>query len=350
MESDYIKGRGAQYNTDNRFSQTHYTEEHIEGIDDPLSQAPQRQVLYEHPRSIVSKSNSPDLKNMYSVNPYQGCEHGCVYCYARNSHEYWGYSAGLDFETKIIVKREAPQLLEKLFLKKTWQPVVIALSGNTDCYQPLERELQLTRQLLQVFLKYGNPVSIITKNSLIERDLPLLQELAAENLLHVYFSITSLNESLRSKLEPRTASAAKRIATLEKLASSGIPCGVMTAPIIPGLNDHEIPKLIQRAAEAGALSAGYTVVRLNGAIGPLFQDWLVKNFPDRADHVLNLIKSLHGGLVNDSQWGRRITGAGPLGETIRQLFHISREKYLAGRQMPPYDLTSFRRGGNYCLF
>ncbi len=350
MQEEYLKGRGSQYNTINRFSQTHYAEEYPEGLDEPLLSTPQQQIIFEHPKSILSKSDSPDLKNMFSINPYRGCEHGCIYCYARNSHEYWGFSAGLDFETKIVVKPEAPRLLEKLFQQKSWHPAVIVLSGNTDCYQPLERKLKITRQLLQVFLQYGNPVSLITKNSLIERDLPLLQELAHEKLVHVWFSINSLNESLRIKMEPRTASAVRRISTMKKLSSAGIPCGVMVAPLIPGLNDHEIPQVMQQTAEAGALSAGYTVVRLNGAIGPLFQDWLVKNFPERADKVLNLIKSLHGGTLNDSQWGRRMSGEGPLAKTIRQLFHISKEKYFKDRQMPPHDLTRFRRGGNYNLF
>lgn len=349
MQQDRYKGRGAQFNTHNRFSQTDYVEEHTEGIDEPL-QPPQRQLIYEHPRQIMSKSNSPDLKLMYSVNPYRGCEHGCIYCYARNSHEYWGFSAGLDFETKIMIKPDAPRLLEQAFLKKTWQPAAIALSGNTDCYQPLERELKLTQRLLQVFLKYGNPVSIITKNSLIERDTGLLQELAAEHLVHVYFSINSLDEALRRQMEPRTASAARRLATLEKLSAAGVPCGVMVAPVIPGLNDHEIPQVIQRAAAAGALSADYTVVRLNGAIGPLFEDWISKHFPDRADKVLNLIRSMHGGQVNDPQWGRRVRGAGALADSIAQLFQVAKKKYLGGREMPAYNLTAFRKGGNYPLF
>ncbi len=234
-----IKGRGAQFNTDNKFQQAHYTLEHEEGVDE-LPPLPNRQLIREFPRTIISKSSSPDLRMMYSINPYQGCEHGCVYCYARNAHEYWGYSAGLDFESKIMVKPEAPQLLERHFQKRSWQPAAIALSGNTDCYQPVERELKITRQLLKVFLRYGNPVGIITKNVLIERDLNLLRELAADRLVHVYFSINSLDESLRRVMEPRTAAATKRLATMEKLSAAGVPCGVMVAPMIPGLNDHEI--------------------------------------------------------------------------------------------------------------
>lgn len=350
MKENFIKGRGAQINTPNRFSQTNFSEEHPEGIDEPLQPNPHRKLFYDHPKEIISKSDSPDLRNMHSINPYHGCEHGCIYCYARNSHEYWGFSAGLDFESKIVAKPDAPKLLEQQFQKRSWRPAVIVLSGNTDCYQPIERELKITQKLLQIFLKYGNPVSIITKNTLIERDLHLLKALAAERLVHVWFSINSLNESLRSKMEPRTASSKKRIAVMEKLTSAGIPCGVMIAPVIPGLNDHEIPQVMERIAEAGALSAGYTIVRLNGAIGSLFQDWLLKTFPERADKVSNQIKSIHGGKLNDSQWGRRVRGEGQFAENIRQLFQIAKAKYLHGKEMPPYDLSRFRRNGTYQLF
>ena len=346
---DYIKGRGAQHNPDNKFQQSHYTLEHEEGVDE-LPPLPNRQLIREFPRSIVSQSNSPDIQITYSINPYQGCEHGCVYCYARNSHEYWGFSAGLDFESKIMVKPNAPQLLEQHLQKRSWQPQAIALSGNTDCYQPVERELKITHQLLQVFLKYGNPVGIITKNALIERDLDILRELAADRLVHVYFSINSLDEELRRTLEPRTASATKRLAAMDRLSAAGVPCGVMVAPVIPGFTDHEIPQVIRCAADAGAQAAGYTVVRLNGAVGPLFKDWLHKAHPDRAAKVWKQIQSMHGGQVNDSEWGRRMTGEGPVAEHIRQLFRVSRDKYLAHREMPPYDLTKFRRNGNYWLF
>ena len=346
---DYLKGRGAQFNPDNRFQQAHYSQEHDEGLDE-LPPLPHRQLIREFPQTIVSRSNSPDIRHAYSINPYQGCEHGCVYCYARNAHEYWGFSAGLDFESKIMVKPDAPRLLEQHFQKRGWQAEAIVLSGNTDCYQPVERELKITRQLLQVFLKYGNPVGIITKNALVERDLDILRELAADQLVHVYFSINSLDDELRRTMEPRTASAPKRLAVMEQLSAAGVPCGVMVAPLIPGLNDHEVPQIIRRAADAGAQAAGYTVVRLNGAVGALFHDWLVKVYPDRAAKVWKQIQSLHGGQVNDSTWGRRMSGDGPVAESIRQLFRASRNKYLKGRAMPPYDLTKFRRNGNYWLF
>jgi DNA repair photolyase len=277
---DYHKGRGAQINIGNRFSQLQLSQEHMEGIDEAVEVSRHIQLFYEHPKKIINTIESPDLYAMRSVNPYQGCEHGCIYCYARNSHEYWGFSAGLDFETKIVVKQQAAQLLEKEFLKKSWQPVAISLSGNTDCYQPLERKLEITRSLLEVFVRYAHPVSIITKNSLVIRDLDLLRQLAQQNLVHVYISITSLDEKLRQKLEPRTATAKTRLQTVQALSKAGIPVGIMTAPIIPGLNNTEIPAIIQEAASCGAVSAGYTVVRLNGAVKDIFHDWLSKNFPE----------------------------------------------------------------------
>ncbi|OZI09507.1 radical SAM protein [Siphonobacter sp. BAB-5385] len=338
---DYLKGRGAQLNTANRFLKQRYEEEPSE----VLQPSPQTQFIPETPKKIISTFNSPDLPMGKSINPYQGCEHGCIYCYARNSHEYWGYSAGLDFETKIMVKRNAAQLLEEQFRKAAWVPTPIELSGNTDCYQPAERKFELTRSLLKVFAKYRNPVSMITKNALILRDLDVLSELAAHQLVHVYISITTLNEELRQTMEPRTVTAQKRLQVIERLTAAGVPVGVMTAPIIPGLNDHEIPKLIEAAANAGALTAALTVVRLNGAIGELFEDWIRKTFPDRADKVLNQIRDCHGGQLNDSRWNVRMMGQGKIAEHIHQLHRISRQRYMPNRQMPAYDLTQFRREG-----
>jgi DNA repair photolyase len=284
------------------------------------------------------------------MNPYQGCEHGCIYCYARNTHEYYGFSAGLDFESKIIVKKNAPQVLEQQLLNKNWNAAPIMLSGNTDCYQPQERKLEITRQILKVLLKYQHPVGMITKNSLITRDIDILQELAKEKLVHVMISITTLNEELRRQMEPRTASSLKRLKTVEELTKVNIPVGIMNAPIIPGLNHHEIPAILKAAADHGALTAGMTIVRLNGSIGKIFEDWLRKNFPDRFDKVWNQICSLHGGNVNDSQFGRRMRGEGNIADAIHQLFRASKKKYFAGRSMPAYDLTKFRKGGTYQLF
>jgi DNA repair photolyase len=341
----YFKGRGAQINTSNKFLKNTYVEEHEEGLDVPLLSDEKTQILFEHPKKIINAVKSPDIPGMYSMNPYQGCEHGCIYCYARNTHEYWGYSAGLDFERKIIAKPNAPQLMEKQFMNKNWIVSPIMFSGNTDCYQPVERKLKITRQMLEVLLKFRHPAGMITKNSLILRDIDILQELAKLKLVHVMVSITSLREELRLKMEPRTATARNRLKVVEQLNKAGIPTGVMTAPIIPGLNSDEIPELIKAAADHGAVTAGYTIVRLNGAIGDIFKDWIHKNFPDRADKVLNQIAEAHGGQLNDSRYGKRMRGEGNIVNAINQLFTMAKKKYLSGRDKFEYDLTAFRRPG-----
>ena len=350
QRDDYFNGRGAQIKTGNKFLKNQYVTDHVEGLDEPLLENPATQVFEETAKKIVNKVDSPDLRNMFSTNPYQGCEHGCIYCYARNTHEYYGFSAGLDFESKIIVKKNAAELLEKFILHPSWQPVPIMISGNTDCYQPQERKYQLTRSMLKVLATYRHPVSMITKNGLVIRDIDLLKDLASENLVQVYISITTLNEELRRKMEPRTASGIKRLNTVEQLAKAGVPVGVMTAPLIPGLNHHEIPELLKAASNAGALSAHMTVVRLNGSIGKIFEDWLRKNFPDRFEKVWNQISSLHDGNVNDSQFGRRMRGDGNIADAIHQLFTVSKRKYFEGKTMPPFDLTKFRKGGLLSLF
>src|SRR5689334_5772963 len=331
QEEDYFKGRGAQIKTENKFLKTQYVAEHIEGLDEELLTAPQTQIFIEHPKKIVNPVTSPDLGMAYSINPYQGCEHGCIYCYARNTHEYYGFSAGLDFESKIVVKKNAPQLLEKFLLHPDWQAVPISVSGNTDCYQPLERKFEITRNILKVFARYRHPLGMITKNSLITRDIDLLTDLAKDNLVHVYISITTLNEDLRRQMEPRTVSGLKRLQTVEALAKAGVPVGIMNAPIIPGLNHHEIPQILKAASDHGALAAGMTIVRLNGSIGKIFEDWLRKNFPDRFEKVWNQICSMHGGNVNDSQFGRRMSGEGNFADAIHQLFDVSKKKYFAGK-------------------
>jgi len=350
--SEFFKGRGAQVNTHNKFLQKKYVAEHIEGLDEPLLQHSKTQIFEENPKQIVSKSNSPDLSHMHSINPYQGCEHGCIYCYARNSHEYYGFSAGLDFERKIIVKRNAPELLEEYFNRRRYQPVPIVLSGNTDCYQPIERDLKITRRLLEVFLQYKHPVSIITKNNLILRDIDVVEELARLKLIHVNVSITSLDEQLRQKLEPRTVTSIGRLNTIEKLTKVGVPVRVMTAPIIPGLNSNEVPGIIKAAANRGAVSAGFTIVRLNGSIAEIFTDWIHKTFPDRAEKVLNLIRECHDGKLNDSEFGRRMSGEGEVAESIHQLYRMACKRYLEGREMPGYDLSIFtpKTGRQVTLF
>lgn len=348
---DYLKGKGAQINVPNKFLTHHIEAEDYDGLDEELLlERPKTETFYETPKKIISYNKSPDLGMEASINPYQGCEHGCLYCYARNAHEYWGFSAGLDFETKIIVKPDATKLLEQAFLKKSYKPQVIMLSGNTDCYQPLERKYKITRGLLEVMLRYKHPISILTKNALVTRDIDLLSELAKDNLVSVGFSVTTLDENLRRILEPRTASAARKFDAMKRLADAGIPVGIMNAPIIPSLNHHEIPAILKKAAAAGARWAGYTVVRLNGQISKIFKDWLTKNFPDRSDKVWNQIQELHMGNVNDSRFGKRIVGDGNMAAIIKQLFTVSKKKYFTGPDLPALDTSKFRRGGNYTLF
>jgi DNA repair photolyase len=349
---EFLKGRGAQYNPANPYLKQEYVAEHIEGLDEAMLSNSRTEFFAEHPKKIVNKVESPDLGLSYSMNPYQGCEHGCVYCYARNTHQYWGYGAGLDFERKIIVKENAPEVLAKQLENQNWQVMPIMLAGNTDCYQPIEAKKQLTRRMLEVLLQYRHPVSIITKNALILRDLDLLQKLNALDLVHVNISITTLSEELRQKLEPRTATGARRLQVVEKLAAAGIPVNVMVAPVIPGLNDSEIPAIIKRSAEAGASSAAYTIVRLNGSIGPIFEDWIREAFPDRADKVLSQIADCHGGQLSDSRFGTRMRGEGKFAEAISNLFKMSLRKHMAGRGMKPYNYTHFctKAGKQMSLF
>jgi DNA repair photolyase len=340
-------GRGAKMNTPNTFSAQKYEQEMYEEEDFARKKT---QFLEENSRDIVNFTKSEDLNGMIYVNPYQGCEHGCIYCFARNSHEYWGYSAGVDFETKIMVKRNAPELLEKKFLSKAWKAETIHLSGNTDCYQPAEKKYGITRRILEVCLKYRNPVAILTKNSLILRDLDLLKALNELKLVKVMLSITTVNEELRRAMEPRTATAEKRFRTLRTLSEAGIPTGVMTAPIIPGLNDHEIPEIIKEAAAAGAQFSSYTVVRLNGAVGPLFEDWILDAFPDKAAKVMHQIAECHGGQVNDSRFGVRIKGEGKFAEHIKNLHQLSVRRYIGEKDLPKLERHHFTRGGQLSLF
>lgn len=348
---EYMKGKGAQINVANQFAKHHVSVDDHDGIDEELlASKPKTELYYETPKKIISYNASPDLHLEASVNPYQGCEHGCVYCYARNSHEYWGFSAGLDFETKIVVKRDAAFLLEKAFLSSAYKPKTLMLSGNTDCYQPLEKKFGITRALLSVCLKYRHPVSIVTKNALVTRDLDILKELAKMRLVKVIFSITTQDEELRRILEPRTASARKKFEAMEVLNTEGVPAGIMTAPIIPALNHHEIPSLLKTASENGATFGAYTVVRLNGQIAKIFKDWLEKNFPDRASKVWNQVAELHGGSVKDTQFGRRMSGEGKIALIIRQLFESSKKRYMGEKAVEPLDTSRFLRGGNYSLF
>ncbi len=339
----FDKGRGAQYNPKNRFLKGEYVQEHVEGIDDWEPEDRKTQFIFDKSKTIVNEVTSPDVGMLFSLNPYQGCEHGCIYCYARNTHEYWGYSAGLDFESRIVVKRNAPSLLRAFFDKKSWIPAPISLSGNTDCYQPIERKMKITRALLEVCLEYRNPVGIITKNALVLRDLDIIQELAKRNLVCVYCSITSLDEDLRRVLEPRTATYKSRLKVVETLSKVGVRTGIMNAPLIPGLNDMHMHDVLKAASEAGAKSAGYTVVRLNGAIGPIFKDWLEKAFPERAAKVWHQICECHGGQVNDSRFGNRMTGDGKFAELIRTQFKLYTKKYGLNETKMEWNTADFRR-------
>lgn len=322
LPDNYHKGRGAQFNPHNRFERKDYVKQHDEGIDDWEDQPQKTTFIIGKPKSIVNKVDSPDLGMAYSLNPYQGCEHGCTYCYARNSHEYWGFSAGLDFERKIIVKADAPELFKAFLEKKSWDASTISISGNTDCYQPAERRYKITRRLLEIALEYKQPIGLITKNALILRDTDILSEMAKLNLVSAYLSINSLNEDLRSKMEPRTATSKQRLRVIEELSKAGIPMGVVVAPLVPGLSDHEIPSILKAAAQAGAKSAGYTVVRLNGAIAGIFEDWLRKNYPDRFEKVWHSIQSCHAGKVNDSRFGDRMRGDGNIAQMISDNFKL----------------------------
>lgn len=339
----FDKGRGAQFNPQNRFLKGAYVQEHVEAIDDWEKEERKTQYIYDDSKTLVNKVTSPDVGMMYSANPYQGCEHGCIYCYARNSHEYWGYSAGLDFESRIVVKKNAPILLRKFFENKNWEPAVISLSGNTDCYQPIERKMKITRRLLEICLEYRNPVGILTKNALVLRDIDIIQELNKYNLIRVFTSITSVDEDLRRVLEPRTASYKSRLKVVATFSKSGVPVGIMNAPLIPGLNDMHIHDVLKAASEAGAKWAGYTVVRLNGAIGGIFKDWLFKAFPDRAEKVWHQIEECHGGHVNDSRWGNRIVGDGKFAELIKTQFHLYCKKYGLNQTEMKWNTEDFRR-------
>lgn len=345
MSEEYLKGRGAQKHVHNRFSQNKHEilDDYLNFCDAEGEEADNNKTNYLEvfPKTFVNKVDSPDVGMGYSANPYQGCEHGCVYCYARNSHEFWGYDAGLDFERKILYKKNAPELLEKKITSKNWQGDTIVFSGNTDCYQPLERKMQITRKCLDVMLKWKHPTGIITKNSLILRDLDILKEMAKLNIIAVNLSITSLSEETRRLLEPRTATIKQRLKTLEILSENGIPVRVMMAPIIPSLNRHEILPLVKKVAELGVKDVAYTIVRLNGQVAEIFRDWAYKTIPDRAERILNQIAECHGGNLNDSNWGRRIKGDGKIAEQIKSTMDIAKRKYLKNSSMPILDSSHY---------
>ncbi len=354
-QKNYLHGRGAQINPASKYENV---QRDAEPVDWALAHAEwetpdlRTEYLETHPKTILNKVESADIPMEWSLNPYQGCEHGCVYCYARNTHPYWGYSAGVEFEQKILVKRNAAELLEKELKKKTWKASPVMFAGNTDVYQPAERQFGITRACLDVFWKYRHPVGVITKNSLILRDLDVLKRLNSENLVTVAISITTLDDTLRRFLEPRTATVQQRLKTVETLSAAGIPVFVMLAPIIPGLNEHEIFAVAKAVADRGALGMGYTMVRLNGDVAVIFEDWLRKNEPGRADKILNKIREVHGGNLYDSRSGVRMRGEGKTADIIREQFRIAKERFFAGRQMPKLncDLHEGYKGGQLRLF
>jgi DNA repair photolyase len=345
--SDEARGRGAGWNPPNRFEP--YRLEVLPEDVDPAEEGPRRldtELLVDASRSILAENDSPDVPFRYSLNPYRGCEHGCVYCYARPSHEYLGFSAGLDFESKILVKPEAPKLLDQALRRPGWVPQTVALSGNTDCYQPVERRLELTRRCLEVFLAHRNPVAIITKNGLVTRDLDLLGELARLDLVHVAVSITTLDPELARAMEPRASAPARRLETVEILAAAGIPVGVNVAPVVPGLNDEEIPAILKESARRGARSAAYILLRLPGAVEPLFLDWLERELPDRARRVLHGIREVRGGRLGDPRFGSRMRGEGTMAESLRALFELMCRRHGLNRERRELSTARFRRNGS----
>ena len=337
-----IKGRGASWNPQNRFESLSYVVDEDAHVDDE-SPLPRTVFLRDPTRSIIARNDSPDVGFDASVNPYRGCEHGCIYCFARPSHEYLGFSAGLDFETKILVKEDAPELLREELMSPKWQPQVLMMSGVTDPFQPIERKLEITRRCLGVLAEFRNPTAIITKNHLVTRDVDHLGELAQFDAASVSISITSLDSKLARIMEPRTSTPEMRLAAVETLAKAGVPVNVMCAPIIPAINDHEMPKILEAARDAGARAAGFVVLRLPWAVAPLFEQWLEEHFPDRKDKVLNRIRDLRNGKLYDSTWGKRGRGEGIFAEQFRAIFDVTCRKLGLNERRYELSAEHFRR-------
>jgi DNA repair photolyase len=337
---------GSKIDLPNRFEATHREPdlEQLEGDEEYLATFEDRPVEYltDASRSVVSENNSPDVGFRFSVNPYRGCQHGCAYCYARPTHEYLGFSAGLDFETKIVVKHNAPELLREFLSRPAWQPEVIVFSGVTDCYQPAERRFRITRQCLEVALECRQPIGIVTKNALVVRDLDLLREMASLRLVQVNVSVTTLDAELARVMEPRTSVPAARLRAMQSLTEAGVPVRVLVAPIIPGLNDAEIPAILKAAHEAGAKSAGYVLLRLPLTVEPVFLEWLERTQPLRAERVKQHIRRTRGGKLSDSRWGRRMVGSGQIAEQIKKMFRVFLKKHGLDAGLPPLDVTQFR--------
>ena len=339
------KGRGTSLRPANRFERIH-AEDDFEQLDPADDAAAGRGVVTEYlpddSQSIVSENDSPDIPFRYSINPYRGCAHGCSYCYARPSHEYLGLNAGIDFESKVLVKHRAPELLRAWLARDAWQPEPIIFSGVTDCYQPAEREFRLTRGCLEVACEARQPIAIITKNALVTRDLDILRQMAADRTVSVALSITSLDAELARVMEPRTSTPAARLRAVRQLADAGVPVRVMVAPIIPGLNDFEMPAVLKAASEAGAQGAGYTLLRLPLAVRPVFIDWLERTQPLKAAKVQSLIRATRGGKLNSSQFGARMRGEGLMAEQIKQTFQVFARRYGLDGRKAPLETRGFR--------
>jgi DNA repair photolyase len=330
------RGRGALENPDGRF------EKDIHAYDPEADAKLKTEIFPDQSRSIISTNDSPDAPDT-TLNSYRGCEHGCIYCFARPYHEYLGMSVGLDFESKIFVKHDGPQLLRAEMMKKSWQPKTVLMSGITDCYQPIEKKLEITRECLKVFNEFKNPVTILTKNKLVTRDIDILAEMAAFQCAQVFVSITTLDNEICRTMEPRASQPRLRLQAVKDLRSAGIPAGVMVAPIIPGLTDHEIPQILEAAAEAGALSAGHTVVRLPYGVKDIFQTWVHEHYPDRSNKILNRIRAMRGGKLYDAKFGTRMRGEGIYAEQIHETFRLYKRKYGLDKGMPPLSVAAFQR-------
>lgn len=339
--SQPIRGRGAAENPANRFERIAY--ERDAEWDEPDDPAPKTHFYRDASVSIITHNDSPDLGFAASINPYRGCEHGCIYCYARAYHEYLGFSSGLDFETKIVVKENAPELLRRELSSRNWKPQVLAMSGVTDPYQPIERRLQLTRQCLQVLAEFRNPVAIVTKNLLVTRDIDLLADLARDKAAAVLLSITTLDADLARVMEPRTAQPAARLRAIQELANAGVPAGVMVAPVIPGLTDHELPAIVKAAADVGARFAGMTPLRLPYGVADLFQQWLEQHLSERKEKVLAQIRAIRGGKLNDSEFGTRMRGQGIIAEQMAKMFAVACRRAGLLERGPHLSTAAFRR-------
>jgi DNA repair photolyase len=337
------RGRGASDNPVNRFESLAY-ERDSEMSDDELPSI-QTQFFKDVSKSALSKNDSPDIPFKFSLNPYRGCEHGCIYCYARPTHEYLGFSAGLDFETRIMVKEDAPDLLRGELSSRKWEPQPIIVSGVTDPYQPIERKLELTRRCLEVFQEFRNPVAIITKNRLVARDVDILADLAHDGAAQVAVSVTTLNPDLARILEPRTSLPKQRLDTIRELSEAGVPVAVMMAPMIPGLNDSEIPDVLGAASEAGATAASYVMLRLPHVVAPLFEQWLDQHKPDAKDKILNRLRGMRGGDLYKAEFGKRMRGEGIHADQIAQLFEVASRKYGLDKTSMELSVEAFRRPG-----